>query len=111
MRKINKYGYLLVFVIPLSIVMSYYSNNIYSFYLLPLLMFVVLPLLDPILGVDNSNFDKSISQEIKDEKYYRYVLYAWVVTQTTVMAWLVFVFITQTISLHLLILLLINTMI
>ncbi len=111
MRKINKYGYLLVFAIPLSIVLSYYSNSVYSFYALPFLMFIALPILDPVLGLDNSNFDKSISQEIKDEKYYRFILYAWVIAQTSVMCWLVYIFITKPIDLHLLSLLLINTMI
>ncbi len=111
MRKINKYGYLLVFAIPLSIVLSYYSGYILAFYLLPILMFVILPILDPILGVDNSNYDKSLAQEMKEEKYYRYILYAWVIAQTSVMIWLTYIFITQHINTHLFILLLINTMI
>lgn len=111
MRKINKHGYLLVFAIPLSIVLSYYSGIIYAFYILPFLMFVVLPFFDPIIGVDDTNFDKSLAQEIKDEQYYRYILYAWVLVQTSVMAWLIYLFLTTEISTHVLVLLLINTMI
>ncbi len=111
MRKINKYGYLLVFAIPLSIVLSYYSGYIGSFYLLPILMFIVLPIMDPILGTDASNYDKTIAQQIKEERYYRNILYVWVLAQTSVMCWLVYIFCTQEISAHLLVLLLINTMI
>jgi alkane 1-monooxygenase len=111
MRKINKYGYLLVFTIPISIVFSYYSNQIFTFYILPLFMFMVLPIIDPFVGIDNTNFDQTISKEIKEEKYYRYILYAWVLAQTTLMIWLTYIFITQEISIHLFILLLINTMI
>lgn len=111
MRNINKYGYLLVFTIPLSIVLSYYSGYIGSFYLLPILMFIVLPVMDPILGTDANNYDKTFAQQIKEDRYYRYILYLWVLAQTSVMCWLVYIFCTEVISSHLLVLLLINTMI
>lgn len=111
MRRINKFGYLLVFIIPLSILFSYYSGYTISFYFLPLLIFVVLPIMDPIIGVDDTNFDKTIAQEKKEENYYRYILYVWTFVQTAVMLWLCYVFIFDKISIHLFILLLINTMI
>jgi alkane 1-monooxygenase len=111
MRKINKYGYLLVFIIPISIVLSYYANSIYAFYILPFLIFVLLPIVDPLVGTDDTNFEKSLAQELKDEKYYRVILYVWTVVQTAVMIWICYLFVFTEVNLHLFVLLLLNTMI
>ncbi len=78
---------------------------------MPLLLFVLLPILDPLLGIDNSNFEKNKAQELKEEKYYRYILYAWTIIQSTTMLWLVYVFIVDSINAHQFVLLVINTMI
>lgn len=111
MRRISKYGYLLVFIIPLSIVGSFYSGNIYTFYLLPILLFIILPLVDPIVGTDNANYPKGEIEVLKEDKYYRWILHLWAIVQTAVMCWLVYIFINYTITTHQFILLLINTMI
>lgn len=110
MRKINKYGYLLVFIIPLSIVLGYYSNYVLALYAMPVLLFVILPLLDPILGVDDTNYSKDLAQSIKDESYYRRILHIWVVVQSSVMLWLIYILITDSVSIHQFILLTLNTM-
>ncbi len=111
MRRISKYGYLLVFIIPLSIIVGFYSGNLYTLYLLPILLFIILPLLDPIVGTDDANYSKEEIDSLKEENYYRRILHAWAFVQTSMMIWFVYIFITHDISNHQLILLLINTMI
>lgn len=111
MRKISKYGYLSVFIIPISIIVSYYSANVYSFYILPFILFIVLPIVDPILGPDNENYTKDQLDVLKEEKYYRAILHVWALVQTLTMAWIVYVFLQNDVSTHQFILLLINTMI
>lgn len=111
MRKINKFGYLLVFTIPLSFLLSYYSGNIYMMYSLPVMMFFVMPIIDPLFGVDNQNFDSESEKQLKDELFYKRILYVWAIVQTAMMLWLVYLFSTTDISIEYIIPMVLNTMI
>lgn len=111
MRKINKFGYLIVFTIPISFLLSYYSGSLYALYSLPLSMFVLMPIIDPLFGADNQNFDTEHEKSIKDEKYYRFVLHAWAYTQTAMMAWIVYLFSSTNLSVEYIIPMILNTMI
>lgn len=111
MRRINKYGYLLVFIIPISILASYYSTSVYNLYILPILLFIVLPIVDPLVGTDNANYSKEEIDILKEENYYRIILHVWAITQTAMMCWFVYIFLHDEVSIHQFVLLLINTMI
>lgn len=111
MRRINKFGYLLVFIIPISIISSYYADTIYAFFILPFILFIALPIIDPLIGTDDENFSLEESNTIKEAKYYRTILHIWAFTQTLTMLWLVYIFTFNTISIPTLLLLLLNTMI
>ena len=78
---------------------------------MPILMFIILPILDPIIGTDDNNYTKDISEQIKDEYFFRGILHVWSIVQTTTMIWLVYIFLNDPISTKTFILLLINTMI
>ncbi len=111
MRKINKFGYLLVFTIPLSFLLSFYSGNTYMMYSLPFMMFIVMPIIDPLFGVDNQNYDSEKEKQLKDESFYKVVLYAWAIVQTLMMLWIVYQFAIRSISTAYIIPMVINTMI
>lgn len=111
MRKINKFGYLLVFTIPFSFLLGYYSGQSYLLYTLPIMMFIIMPIIDPLFGLDNDNFDVESEKQLKDDLFYKRILYAWAFVQTSMMFWVVFVFATNEISLDLLIPMILNTMI
>lgn len=111
MRKINKFGYLLVFSIPISFLLSYYSENIYAMYLLPFMMFIVMPLIDPLYGLDDQNFDADREKDLKDLSYYRYILHVWAYIQTAMMVWIVYIFSTNDLSYEYIIPMVLNTMI
>lgn len=111
MRKINKFGYLLVFTIPISFLLSFYSGNIYMMYSLPFMMFIVMPIIDPLFGVDNQNYDSEKEKQLKDESFYKVVLYAWAIVQTLMMLWIVYLFASREISVEYIIPMVINTMI
>lgn len=111
MRKINKFGYLLVFTIPLSFLISYYSGNVYMLYALPVMMFLVMPIIDPLIGLDNDNYDSASERELKDDAFYRRILYAWTFVQTSMMIWLIYVFASNDLQLNTIIPMVINTMI
>lgn len=68
-------------------------------------------MLDPLYGVDNENFDAKESALQKEEKYYRIILRTWVIVQSCMMIWLIYLFIYEDLSIHMQVLLILNTMI
>lgn len=111
MRKINKYGYLLVFIIPLFLNVFLFTSNINYLYILPVLIFILLPIVDPIIGVDNSNFDADNEKKHKDDIFYKYLIYTWAIVQSITMLFILWYFVNHEITALVFVLLLLNTMI
>ncbi|MCS6833674.1 MAG: fatty acid desaturase, partial [Flammeovirgaceae bacterium] len=77
-------GFLLVFVLPLWLWLGiryggvwHYSNVVF--------VFVVVPLLDVLIGKDTHNFTKEEEKHLSEQHYYRGLLYAWLLVQTIVL--------------------------
>ncbi len=111
MHKYNKLGYLLVFTIPLLFVITYYSTVPYALYLIPFLVYVIIPIIDPIIGRFNQNPSKEEIDEHKEDRYYQRILVLWVITQTFILAWLAYVFTVDNIGIARFIPMLMNTFI
>ena len=111
MRRINKFGYLLVFIIPLFIALFLINKVDYFLIVLPVLIFILLPLIDPIIGTDDGNFDVHQEKIESEDKYYKYIMYAWAIAQSLVMLAIVYYFTSVRPNSMQLILLLLNAMI
>ena len=111
MHKYNKLGYLLVFIIPILFVLTYYSNIPYALYLIPFIVYIIIPIIDPIIGRFNLNPSKLEIDTYKEDQYYKAILVVWVLVQSLVIGWLVYVFTVDQIPLSRFIPILMNTFI
>ncbi len=110
-RRINKFGYLLVFVIPIFIALFLIFKADYLLYVIPFLIFILLPLIDPIVGTDDGNFDSHQEKLESEDKFYKYIMYAWAIVQSLVMIAIFIYFVDASPSILQLVLLILNTMI
>lgn len=109
MHRFNKIGYLMVFLIPTIFFTTYYLSHWAYLYTLPFILFVLFPLLDPIVGVFKGNPSKEEIAAHKDEFYYKAITIAWVIVQTLMLCWLFWIFTFDSISTEQFIPILINT--
>lgn len=81
----KRFAWLLATLIPMAPFIAYgidYFTGISAVYWLgPVLVFVVFPFLDHIIGVDSENPPDSILKWLEEDKYYRRVTYLWVPIQ------------------------------
>lgn len=61
--------YLIIFLLPLSVVVGYYLGGFYTF-LSPLFVFGFIPVLDMILGVDTKNADREEEENLLQNKMF-----------------------------------------
>lgn len=82
--------YLLVFTIPVTVYISFTSNNWLVF--LPLLyVFGIVPIAEFFFKPNNSNFDKAQEEIEKNNKLYTYILYLTLPIQLIFLIWFFFV--------------------
>lgn len=77
-------GFLLVFTLPLWVISGilyggiwHYSNIVF--------VFVIVPLLDLLIGKDTHNVDKEEEKQLSAQPYYRLLLYGWLFVQTALL--------------------------
>jgi alkane 1-monooxygenase len=94
MQALKKIGFYTAFILPAIAVYSFYQGGWY--HLIPLLfIFVLLPLLDQLTGIDKTNVAPESVKEKSTEFYYRFVTYVWVYVQLAFVCWAVYVITTQ----------------
>jgi alkane 1-monooxygenase len=78
----KRYAWMLATLIPLAPFIAYGLDQLIGYdivyWLGPLLVFVIFPFLDHLIGVDSENPPDSILKWLEEDKYYRRVTYAWV---------------------------------
>lgn len=89
MKSFKKYSYLICFILPPIAYLGYYLGGWYNF-LTPILVFVILPILDSFVGGDSTNPDEADVPALQNEKYYRYITYAWSYLQVGFVIWAVY---------------------
>lgn len=85
----KKLTFLLCFVLPVVTVIGYKLGGWFNF-AVPILVFGILPLLDMAIGLDPENIDESQVEDIQNDKYFRYVTYAWSFLQVGFVIWAVY---------------------
>lgn len=85
------YAYLSAYVVPLTILASYYHRHTLSTYLPVCVTFLLVPLIDWAVGVDGSNPSAEDICRYSGRRSYRYVLYAWPALQWSFLAWALYI--------------------
>ena len=70
----NKFKYLLVYLLPLSVFISFQVKGMATFFPM-ILFFGVLPFIELFVKPDNVNLDEKIAQDIKNKPFYDFILY------------------------------------
>ena len=76
-KRVKKYTYLIVFVVPVLVVLGVHFGGPAA-YLTPFVAFVLIPLLDLLVGEDRINYTPEEEKAMDGERYYRFVTYAFV---------------------------------
>ena len=76
-KRVKKYTYLIVFVLPALVVLGVRFGGAAA-YLTPFVAFVLIPLLDLLVGEDRVNYTPEEEKAMDGERYYRLVTYAFV---------------------------------
>ncbi len=87
-KRIKKYSYLIVFVLPGLVVLGVRFGGAAA-YLTPFVAFVLIPLLDLLVGEDRVNYTPEEEKALDAERYYRVVTYAFVPVYWGVLAYVV----------------------
>jgi alkane 1-monooxygenase len=76
-KVIKKYTYLIVFIVPAAVMLGAHFGGALAF-LTPFVAFALLPLLDLIIGEDQSNYSEAEEKHMDGELYYRLITFLFV---------------------------------
>ena len=85
-KNVKKFTYLIVFVMPALVVLGVRFGGAAAF-LTPFVAFVLIPLLDLLVGEDRVNYSPEEEKAMDGERYYRFVTYAFVPVYWAVLAY------------------------
>ena len=86
MALFKKIGFFTAFIIPLLVVLGYQLDGGYN-YLTLAFVFVIIPVIDRLSGVDTSNVEASKAKIVAEEFYYRFITYLWTWFQLVFVVW------------------------
>ncbi|WP_411823087.1 alkane 1-monooxygenase [Leptospira sp. 'Mane'] len=86
MKLIKQYSFLLAFVLPALTVLGFYLGGLWNL-LTPCFVFVLIPVLDLLVGKDSENPADFRFQEIQSSVFYKYLTYLWVLVQSVFLIW------------------------
>lgn len=84
----KRFSFLIGFILPVFAVISAKLGGLY-YLLIPITLFVVLPLLDLLVGKDPNNPSEENFLNLQNEKYFRYLTYVWAFVQVALVIWAV----------------------
>lgn len=85
-KRVKRYTYLIVFVVPALVALGVRFGGAAA-YLTPFVAFVLIPLLDLLVGEDRVNYTPEEEKAMDGERYYRLVTYAFVPVYWSVLAY------------------------
>lgn len=85
----SKYGYLLGFSLPVLTVIGFYLGGLWNS-LTILLVFIIIPFVDSIIGIDNSLLSASEKQLRLNDSFFKSILYLWTIVQFIFLLWAMF---------------------
>jgi alkane 1-monooxygenase len=91
MNVIRKLGYFSAFILPALVVVGYYGGGFWNL-LSIVFVFVLVPLVDSIVGRDISNVPEEQQRAVSEDFFYRFVTYAWTYLQLVFFVWTCYLF-------------------
>lgn len=85
-RAFKKIGFFSAFIIPSLVVAGFYGGGWWNYVAL-LFAFIILPLIDQLVGLDTSNVPDDQVKIVSEELYYRFVTYVWTYVQLAFVIW------------------------
>lgn len=82
----KKLGFLHAFLLPVFVVVGYYAGGGWNFLTL-VVVYGVFPIQDWLLGLDPENPRPEDEKTLSDDRYFRFVTYAWVYVQVALLVW------------------------
>ncbi|MCG6152181.1 alkane 1-monooxygenase [Leptospira bandrabouensis] len=89
MTLIKRLSFLLCYVLPILVVVAEAVGGI-SYLIVPITVFIVLPVLDLILGRDESNPSENHFLKLQNDTYFRYLTEIWAYVQLIFVIWSVY---------------------
>ncbi|MFZ1809342.1 MAG: alkane 1-monooxygenase [Cyclobacteriaceae bacterium] len=82
----KKLKFFYAFEVPALVVLGYYLGGWWNFLAIGF-AFVVLPLVDQVIGIDTSNVEEDKAKIVGNQFYYRFVTYIWTYVQVGIVFW------------------------
>ncbi len=95
LKRFSALGYLLAYIIPASTILGFYLGGWWNYLTLGLI-FLVIPVLDHSIGVDERILDESSERRLANQRIYSLILYSWAFFQLAFLGWSFYVFPTFT---------------
>ncbi len=93
MSSVKKLGFFCAFILPILAVIGYYLGGWFN-YSTVIFAYILMPILDLIVGRDAVNTDENQVSALSEERYYRFVTYVWTYVQVGIVIWGAYVFAT-----------------
>ncbi|PRY85302.1 alkane 1-monooxygenase [Mongoliibacter ruber] len=86
MKGIKKIGFYAAFILPVLLIGGYYLGGI-GLSFIHIFVFVLIPIMDYLIGKDKNNIPQSDIPEVSKERFYKLVTFIWVYVQFAVLIW------------------------
>lgn len=97
MIPIRKIGFFTAFIIPVSVIVGYYLGDGWNFLAVGI-AFLLIPLMDYMVGTSTYNVPEEKVAIVSEEFYYRFVTYIWTYFQYAFLFWAFYVVVFGTLS-------------
>jgi alkane 1-monooxygenase len=82
----KKIGFFSAFIIPALVIAGFYMGGWWN-YMSAVFVFILIPLIDAQVGLDDENVPESEVKIVSEEFYYRFVTYVWTYFQVAFLLW------------------------
>ncbi len=82
----KKIGFFCAFIIPALVIGGYYLGGVWNFSAV-IFVFVLIPVVDALVGKDTENVSESLVPVISEELYYKFILFLWTYVQFAFLLW------------------------
>ncbi len=86
MTRLKKYGFLVSFLFPILVVIGVYAGGLWTFTAF-VVGYILIPILDGIIGTDPENISKEDYPKMSKDRFFDFVVYAYVYWQYALLIW------------------------
>jgi len=90
MGVLKKFGYFTAFIIPALVIIGYYLGGWWN-YIAIIDVFLILPIIDHLLGISTENVPKEQETSVANDYYYRFITFLWTYFQVAFVLWGIYV--------------------